>query len=126
MPKPFSRPLALPLVLFMALSAACKGDDTTADAAIADAAVPDAAVPDGTVTQACDVLCDCLFNTVCINEVSGDYQQCLVDCDPLPASVKSCRITHCGYAEGGLGQEHCLHALGDRSDPETPAECVAP
>jgi hypothetical protein len=121
-----SKPIILCLALLMALLGACKGNDHAPDAAPPDAPLPDAAGPDGAVTEACDVLCDCLFNTICVNDVDGDHQQCLQDCAPLPASVKSCRITHCGYAEAGLGQNHCLHALGDRSDPDTPAECVAP
>lgn len=113
------------LALFLALAPACGGGGGDPDATVIDAAV-DASPPDASPAEICAELCDCLLGPACSGVVDFDRAQCLTDCQELPASVISCRAFHCAYAEAGLGESHCLHALGDPSDLDTPPACLAP
>lgn len=90
------------------------------DAASAiDAGAIDAAAADASTANACTTLCTCA-STYC----SQTMQDCMTECAGLPASVRACRITHCGYAQQpGGASTHCPHVAGDLNDQTTPAEC---
>ena len=119
--KQMKRLLVLAALAF-AMSAGCGGGGSkSSDAAVFDAATPDAPPSaDASVAEACQNLCDCA-ETYC----SEDMTHCLAECAQMPASVRACRITHCGYAQTNP-TFHCPHVAGDPNGPGTPQECIWP
>ncbi len=116
------KPLLVLGALAFAMSAGCGGGNSkSSDAAVFDAATADAPPSgDASVAEACQNLCDCA-ETYC----SEDKTHCLDECAQMPASVRACRITHCGYAQTNP-TFHCPHVAGDPNGPGTPQACIWP
>jgi hypothetical protein len=109
------------LVFALSLALSGCGDDgggTTTDALSTDAAAIDARPPDASTNQLCSQLCQCAST-----ECSLDMTACLSECAQVPASVRACRNTHCGYAQSNP-TVHCPHVAGDPLAQNTPPECI--
>ena len=109
------------LALSLALATSACGDDGgggTTDASTVDAAAVDAATADANPNAVCQSLCECA-STVC----SLDMTACMNECAQVPASVRTCRNTHCGYAQSNP-TVHCPHVDGDPLAQGTPPECI--
>ncbi|HUH05604.1 MAG TPA: hypothetical protein VML75_26600 [Kofleriaceae bacterium] len=109
------------LVFALSLAVSGCGDDgggTTIDAATTADAPVTPPTADANPNELCEQLCQCA-STVCSQSSSA----CLTECAQIPASVRACRNTHCGYAQSNP-TVHCPHVAGDPLDSTTPPECV--
>lgn len=109
------------LVFLVSLAASGCGDDGgggTIDAAATVDAPVDPPTADANPNELCQQLCECA-STVCSQSMSA----CLSECAQIPASVRACRNTHCGYAQSNA-TVHCPHVAGDPLGQGTPTECI--
>lgn len=109
------------LVFLASIVASGCGDDgggTTTDAATTADAPVNPPTADANPNELCEQLCQCASA-----ECSLDMTACLSECALIPASVRACRNTHCGYAQSNA-TFHCPHVTGDPLATGTPPECV--